>query len=190
MRPDGALRAALAPPPVPWHGDRVLVVMAGPPGVGKSAVADALGVALGASVLSVDPVEGAMRVAGVAPDQPTGLAAYVVVEALARHQLALGLPVVVDAVNAVEEAWSQWRALGSDAGVRCTFVEVRCSDTAVHRRRLEGRRRDIPAFPEPTWEQVEAVRRAYAPWADPVLRVDSMRPLGEIVDEVLGHLRS
>ena len=79
------------------------------------------------------------------------------------------------------------RRLG--AGVRCTFVEVVCSDTAAHRRRLEGRRRGIPAFPEPTWEQVEAVRRAYAPWADPVLSVDTMRPLPEVVDEVLGHLR-
>lgn len=179
----------LAPPSGSWHGGGVLVVMAGLPGVGKSAVADELGRRLGAGVLSVDPVEGAMRLAGVTPDQPTGLASYLVVEAVARHQLALGLPVVVDAVNAVEEARAQWRTLGSEAGVRCTFVEVVCSDTAVHRRRLEARRRDIPAFPEPTWEQVEAVRRAYAPWADPVLSVDSMRRLVDIVDQVLGHLR-
>lgn len=164
--------------------------MAGLPGVGKSAVADALGVALGASVLSVDPVEGAMRVAGVAPDQPTGLAAYVVVEALARHQLALGRPVVVDAVNAVEEARAQWRALGDETGTPCAFVEVGCSDVAVHRRRLEARRRGIPGFPEPTWAQVEALRRTYAPWAGPVVRVDSVRPLHEIVDEVLAHLRA
>lgn len=48
--------------------------MAGLPGAGKSAVADALGRALDATVLSVDPVEAAMWRAGVGRDQPTGRA--------------------------------------------------------------------------------------------------------------------
>jgi len=75
-------------------GGGVLVVMAGLPGSGKSAVAEDLAAALGCAVLSVDPVEAAMWRAGVGRDQPTGLAAYVIVEVLAAEQLALGHDVI------------------------------------------------------------------------------------------------
>lgn len=163
--------------------------MAGLPGAGKSAVADAVGRALGATVLSVDPVEAAMWRAGVGRDQPTGLAAYVVVEAMAAHQLSLGGTVVVDAVNAVEVARAQWRGLAASAGVPLRFVEVVCSDPALHRRRLEGRRRDLDGFAEPTWEVVERVRAEFAPWADRPVRVDSVRPLDEVVEAVLADVR-
>ncbi|NUS77369.1 MAG: AAA family ATPase, partial [Streptomyces sp.] len=67
----------------------MLVVMAGLPGTGKSSVAEALGRALAAPVVSVDPIEAAMWRAGVGRDQPTGLAAYVVAEAVADGVLAL-----------------------------------------------------------------------------------------------------
>ncbi|GEA86776.1 AAA family ATPase [Cellulomonas cellasea] len=167
----------------------MLIAMAGLPGAGKSAVADAVGRALDATVLSVDPVEAAMWRAGVGRDQPTGIAAYVVVEAVARHQLALGRTVVVDAVNAVDEARGQWRDLARITGVPLHFVEVVCSDAALHRERLEGRRRDIEGFAEPTWESVEQVRREYAPWVDAPLRVDSVLLLDEVVATVLGHVR-
>ena len=121
----------------------VLVVMAGLPGAGKSAVAEDLGVALGCAVLSVDPVEAAMWRAGVSRDQPTGLAAYVVVDVLAAEQLALGHDVIIDAANAVEPAREQWRQLARRTGEVLRFIEVRCSDEGEHRRRLEGRERGI-----------------------------------------------
>jgi len=58
-----------------WKATAVLVAMSGLPGSGKSAVAEDLGRALPAAVLSVDPVEAAMWRAGVDRKQPTGLAA-------------------------------------------------------------------------------------------------------------------
>jgi predicted kinase len=80
----------------------MLIVMAGLPGSGKSTVAEGLGRRLAAPVLSVDPVESALWRAGISREEPTGLAAYVVVEAMAADVLALGQTVVVDAVNDVE----------------------------------------------------------------------------------------
>ena len=71
--------------------DLVLIVLAGLPGAGKSTVADALGRARGWPVLSVDPVEAALLHSGIDSAQPTGLAAYVAVEALARCRGALHL---------------------------------------------------------------------------------------------------
>src|SRR5215468_8110657 len=128
--------------------------MSGLPGVGKSAMAEAIGRALGATVLSVDPIEAAMWQAGVARDQPTGVAAYQVADVLARDQIRLGGAVVIDAVNGVEIARAQWRAIASDFDVPLRVVEVVCSDVDLHQSRVSRRVRDIPGFPEVTWSFV------------------------------------
>jgi predicted kinase len=154
----------------------VLVVLAGLPGSGKSAFAEDLAQALSCAVLSVDPAEAAMWRAGVSRSEPTGLAAYVVVEALAAEQIALGHDVIVDAVNAVEAARAQWRDLAARTGAGLRFIEVRCSDPGVHRRRLEARQRDIAGFYEPSWADVEQRSREFAPWTDDRLTLDSVRP--------------
>ncbi|MFJ5228499.1 AAA family ATPase [Kitasatospora sp. NPDC088391] len=166
----------------------MLIVMAGLPGAGKSTVAGALGRELPAPVVSVDPVEAAMWRAGVGRDQPTGLAAYAVAEAVADDVLTLGQDVVVDAVNAVAEARAQWRALAVRRGVPLVFVEVLCSDPALHRARLERRSRGLSGFPEPTWEAVQGLRSAFAPWTDERLRLDSAADLSRNVGTALEFL--
>src|SRR5215218_1777669 len=90
---------------------RVLIVLSGLPGTGKSVLADSIARFFGFPVVSVDPIESAMLRSGVRPDQPTGLAAYLVAEALADSWLALGLSPIVDAVNGVSEAKEMWRTL-------------------------------------------------------------------------------
>lgn len=164
------------------------MVMAGLPAAGKSSVAEGLARALGCAVLSVDPVEAAMWRAGVGQDQPTGLAAYVVVEVLAAEQLALGHDVVVDAVNAVEAAREQWRGLAKRTGSVLRFIEVRCSDEGEHRRRLEGRERGIDGFPEPSWGSVQARRAGFGDWADDRLELDSMAALDDNVRRAVDYL--
>ncbi|WP_380283972.1 AAA family ATPase [Kitasatospora purpeofusca] len=166
----------------------MLIAMAGLPGAGKSSVAGELGRKLAAPVVSVDPIEAAMWRAGVARSQPTGLAAYGVAEAVAGGVLALGQTAIVDAVNAVEEARAQWRSLASRHGVPLVFVEVVCSDPALHRRRLEGRSRGIDGFHEPTWEAVERQQQEFAPWADDRLVLDSVTDMSQNIATALGFL--
>ncbi|MFI6005776.1 AAA family ATPase [Streptomyces sp. NPDC051366] len=166
----------------------MLIAMAGLPGAGKSSVAEALGHKLTAPVVSVDPIEAAMWRAGVARDQPTGLAAYVVAEAVADGVLGMGQTVIVDAVNAVEAARGQWRTLAGRHGVPVVFIEVVCSDPVVHRRRLENRHRGIEGFVEPTWEVVERLREEFASWADHRLVLDTMTDLSPNVATALGFL--
>lgn len=168
----------------------MLIVMAGLPGSGKSTVAGELGRRLPAPVLSVDPVEAALWRAGIARSQPTGLAAYVAVEAMAADVLSLGLTVVVDAVNDAVEAREQWRGLAGHQGVPLTWIEVVCSDPDLHRSRLEGRRRDLPDFPEPTWDSLAARRAGLAAWDDERLVLDSVRGLETNVGTALDHLRT
>ncbi|MEE6264859.1 AAA family ATPase [Streptomyces diastatochromogenes] len=166
----------------------MLIAMAGLPGAGKSSVAEALGRKLAAPVVSVDPIEAAMWRAGVARDQPTGLAAYVVAEAVADGVLGMGQTVIVDAVNAVEAAREQWRSLADRRGVPVVFIEVVCSDPLVHRHRLENRSRGIEGFAEPTWEVVERLREEFASWADHRLVLDTMTDLPSNVATALGFL--
>ncbi|MGW2841349.1 AAA family ATPase [Streptomyces sp. NPDC001493] len=167
----------------------MLIAMAGLPGAGKSSVAEALGRELTAPVVSVDPIEAAMWRAGVARDQPTGLAAYTVAEAVADGVLAMRRTVIVDAANAVEAAREQWRALAGRHGAPVVFIEVVCSDPAVHRRRLESRSRAIEGFTEPSWEAVQRLREEFAPWpADRRLVLDAVTGLPSNVAKALGFL--
>jgi predicted kinase len=152
----------------------MLIAMAGLPGAGKSSLAGELGRALPAPVVSVDPIEAALRRAGIAPGQPVGLAAYLAAEAVADGVLGLGQSVIVDAVNAAEPARGQWRALAARHGAELHFIEVCCSSPSVHRARLEARRRGLADLPEPTWADVEARRELFDPWRDARLTLDSM----------------
>jgi predicted kinase len=168
-------------------GAPVLVVLAGLPGSGKSALARPLSQGLRAALVVVDLLEDAMLRAGVAPGGPTGLAAYLAAEVVAEDALAAGVPVVVDAVNAVAPAREQWRALAARQGVPRIVVEVGCSDPAVHRARLEGRSRGL-ALREPTWSDVRA--REYEPWTEPVLRLDSTDDAQANLAAALAHVRA
>jgi predicted kinase len=151
-----------------------LVMLSGLPGAGKSVLAEALRTALPAVVLSVDPVEDALFRAGIARTEPTGLAAYVVVEALAEPALRAGQNVVVDAVNDDPRARAQWRELATRTGAGLRLIEVVCSDSVRHRARLEGRRRGLAELPEPTWASLAARRHALQAWSEPRLVVDSV----------------
>lgn len=166
-----------------------LVVMAGLPGVGKSALARAIGLRTGAVVLAVDAVEAAMWRAGVGgtdPHVPTGLAAYSVVQALAGDLLAAGHMVVADAVNGVEPARAAWREVAATHGSPIRWVEVTCSDPRLHRERLSARGTRYEGFREPTWD--DARRREVDPWTDERLTVDSVRRLDELLESALTYL--
>ncbi len=151
----------------------VLIAMAGLPGSGKSTLAAEAARLLGCAVVSVDPIEAAMWAAGIDRAQPTGLAAYVVAEAVAWEQLRGGHDVIVDAVNDVEPARRQWRDLADRAGTTLLFAEVFCSDEHEHRRRLSNRHRDIRGFPEPGWDAVLGRRAGFEGWDEARLRLDS-----------------
>jgi predicted kinase len=139
----------------------MLIVFAGLPGAGKSTLAERFGDHLGAPVLAVDTVDRSMQAMGVTEERP-GVTAYVVVEALAEEHLRRGRTVVVDAVNAVEVARQQWRDLAARTGSTLRFVEVVCSDRALHRERVEERHARDPWKPD--WASVE--NRVFEPWSD------------------------
>jgi predicted kinase len=154
----------------------MLIVLSGLPGTGKSAIADGIGRALRLPVVSVDPIESAILRAGIPRSFETGLAAYVVAEALADRNLAAGVGTVIDAVNSVEPARDMWRALARKHGARLRIIECTLPDRVIHEARLAERERGL-ALPEPSWEDVERRRGEWTPWPEPHLTLDALEPV-------------
>ncbi|WP_425070437.1 AAA family ATPase [Sagittula sp. S175] len=155
-----------------------LIVLSGLPGVGKSAVAEALCSEVGALWLRADAIEQAMRDSHMAYTDLAD-AGYAAMRVVAEEALARGFDVVADFVNPLPVTRTSWEAL---SGLN---VELVCSDAAEHRRRVEGRRSDVAGLALPSWEAVMA--RDYEPW-DGALRLDTARPLGEVVARILEEL--
>ena len=171
-----------------WQTGRVLVMMSGLPGSGKSHLAQALGAELRAVIVSVDPIEDAMIESGLPMSFETGVAAYQVAATVASAQLRNGLTVIADAANYLEVGREIWRRVADETGVPLQAIEVVCSDTELHRSRLESRRRGLRAYPEPSWADVERRASEVEPWTMPRLVVDSAGDPGEMLDAVRRHL--
>jgi len=158
----------------------LLVAFAGLPGSGKSVLSRGVADAIGATYLRIDSIESAI-VATLTPfeDNPVG---YVIAERVAADQLTGGRDVVADAVNGVAPARAGWVALAARTGATLRFVEVRCSDAAEHRRRVETRTPEMPGQGVPTWDQVR--RRRFEPWPPEL----SGRLVVDNVGDAAGHV--
>lgn len=168
----------------------MVIVLSGLPATGKSTLGAALARRLSLPLFSVDPIEAGMLRAGLSQSFETGLAAYLVAEALVDSQLSLGQGAIVDAVNAEEDAKDTWRRVARRHSTTLCVIECVCPDDRVHRSRLESRQRAVaPVLREPTWDDVRRRRRAYTTWAEPHLRVDTLQPVDELVARVISWLQ-
>lgn len=165
-------------------GGPLLVVFSGLPGTGKTTVARGVATRLGAVFLRIDVIEQAIRAGGAGPVGPAG---YAVANAVAESNLVLGRAVVADCVNPVRASRVGWQAVAARAAARLVDIHLVCTDAAEHRRRVEGRRPDIPGHVLPTWDQV--VRHEFEAWEEGVIRIDTaaMTP-AEVIEACMGRV--
>lgn len=164
----------------------ILVVMTGLPGTGKSAVAAALSAATGAVVVAHDITEAALLRTGLERGGGPVAPAYDIIHTLAREQLRSGKSVILDSVVGRSRFRDAQLAIANDLGVPLVVIECVCSDEALHRERLETRRRDIPGWYEPDWAEVERIASFFEPWNIDHLVLDAVDPLADNVGRAVG----
>ncbi len=144
-----------------------LLLMKGPPGSGKSTLAHELGRRLRWPVVDKDDVRDLL------PDAIGGLS-YEAMLAIAESQLRLGLSVIADSPLGYARSYRRALGIAADCEAQVAVVEVVCSDPAVWRGRIEGRRdQGLAAYHTTSWERVEAFFQRTAERcgeADPALR--------------------
>ena len=108
------------------------------------------------------------------PDQSLGFTGYELLTELAKRQLSLKQSVILDSVATTESIRVLWQDLANQYGGEWRVIECICSDESLHRKRLEGRQRDIPGWHELQWSEVDGVKSYYASWSEPRLVLDAV----------------
>jgi predicted kinase len=141
----------------------LLIVLAGRPGTGKSTVAGRLVQELRAAYLRIDSVAvPIIRSALTSDEAGAAVVGYDIARSVARENLQLGVPVVVDGLNATHARREEWVAFACATGTRLTFVETFLADESEHRHRVERRSGGDSGYLGPTWEEMLTMN--YEPW--------------------------
>jgi len=148
----------------------MLVVFAGLPGSGKSSIARALALQIGAIWLRIDSIEQAIRDSGVVPGSLDD-AGYRAAYAVAEDNLRLGRSVIGDCVNPWMLTRNAWRDVGLRARARVVEIETICSDIDEHRSRVETRAGEVPGLALPDWQAV--ITRDYQAWDRDHITIDT-----------------
>ncbi|MEE2930177.1 MAG: AAA family ATPase [Pseudomonadota bacterium] len=166
----------------------VLVSFSGLPGVGKTTIAKALCQQTSAIYIRVDVIESALRESVLKID-PCEDAGYLAACGVARSNLLLGRSVIADTVNPVEASRQLWQDTADTANATLFNIEVVCSDTEMHRNRVETREADIEGHPLPDWHRVET--RQYEPWTTVDLKIDTaVSSVAHAVETILNTLKA
>jgi predicted kinase len=133
-------------------------------------------------------VIGALSPFGLIDRANRGPVAYSVLTMLTQRQLDLGQSAVLDGMCGRESDRENWRRLAERYGARFLPIECVCSDTELHRHRIDARDENIPGWPDPGWEHVDEMRGRYETWSTPRLVIDSANPLSDNQRAVLRYL--
>lgn len=162
----------------------ILYIFSGLPGSGKSTLSQLVARHLNAFYLRIDTLEQALRDLCAFDVQSEG---YRLAYRIASDNLRLGLSVVADSCNPIELTRREWQQVAREAQADYRNIEVICSDTNVHRLRVESRSTDLLGLRLPTWSEVE--KREYHPWTLDRVIVDTAGKSETVcVDELLSEL--
>jgi predicted kinase len=169
-----------------------VVVFTGLPGTGKSTLAELVASRIGAPAFAGDWLLGALAPHGILDDLDRGALLslyYDLLGMLVTRQLLLGQSAVVDCL--LDDAVAaRWREIAARFDASLVIVECVCSDTDLHRQRVEGRERGIPGWHEVDWQHVQRMRVEFSPLSVERLTVDAVDALEDNARSVLDHLGS
>ena len=169
-----------------------LIVFSGLPATGKSSIAEAVARESGIPLFAKDWLAATLKHLGIGYGESgssmLGQAGYGLLTTLARRQLSLGQSAILDSVLSWESTRRRWRKIAADYGAGWYVIECICSDAALHRTLLAGRRYNIPGWQELAWTEVERVRAYYKPWDEDHLILDAINPFADNIQTALAYI--
>lgn len=164
---------------------RKVIIVCGLPGCGKSTISEAIAKHFNLPIFSVDPIEFAIVKSGIEAGFETGLAAYMVAEALATEQLKLDQSVVIDSVSGVAEAKDMWRKLAQSFQARLVVIECFCSDENIQHVRIHDREKNLGDNTDISPSRLNKYKSEYVRWDEPHLALDATNDLdGNIIKAI------
>jgi predicted kinase len=88
-----------------------LIIFSGPPGAGKSKLADYASRKLCVPILAKDWIEATLWQNGIKTDSNSGAIAYDILTSLAEEQLERNVSVILDSVATTKSIRDTWRSL-------------------------------------------------------------------------------
>lgn len=123
---------------------------------------------VGAAYLRIDTIEQALRdLCSINVEGEGYRLAYRVAGDILRSKVS----VVADSCNPVELTRREWEQVALDTGASYVNIEVICSDSVEHRKRVEHRAPTVPRLRLPTWQEV--LNREYHDWTVSRVVVDT-----------------
>lgn len=148
-----------------------LFIFAGLPGTGKTTLSQRLAQRVQAVHLRIDSFEQGLR--DLCSWQVLG-EGYRLSYRIAADNLSLDIDVVADSCNPIEMTRKEWEQVAKDSNAAFTNIEVVCTDTTEHRRRIEQtRENNIPGLRLPSWTAVE--NREYHRWSQDRIVIDTAK---------------